>query len=578
MTGSVNGPWRVVGVAVVAVAFALGLSGTLFAQTAPAPSQGMVAVVTDPDGLNLRAGPGTQYPSLAVIPAGSALPILGERVETNWLPVSYEGLRGFVHDAYVQIRATTDPASPAPTASPSPAPAGTSAPTASPSATPAPSPSPTPSPLPTPRPVGPPPSPIFDNGVLLQGVYASDWDEMITVADEFNIVALVRAPAGVTRMTMRLSGAPFLRASASFDLQPGDNWLQIPTFRVDTENEPVLREEIIRKVGGSIPIQNGALVMALDFTDEGGAARTASFEPIVHEFNNPGRVARVEYPDLKRLTGMPPGSAVEDSYYLRGDLDFHHPDDFYVRKLSIEAGRRGGVFSDDPELVADNVFTYINALLGDAEPGDFNNDYNLARLIEEGTIVRGRSNGGYICIAQTYFMTALTRTLGLPSRELNIAVGRANWQGNDGVWRVTWWQEGAIHTWYNGQWNHYDLWLGFKGMNGYFQANLAYQTWAAFNRQAVPFVTINGLSTGLRGHDFNAFPGDQPQWDFVREATKPGVVVLGMPDQNGEPVTRRPDFSDYQVTDATSRANGPAVETARPPASLGILNPPETRP
>jgi hypothetical protein len=416
-----------------------------------------------------------------------------------------------------------------------------------------------------------------DNGVLLLGVYASDWDEMITIADEFSILAAVRPPDGVTSVTMRLSGAPFLRTSATFDVQPGEvNWLPIERFRVDTENEPVLSEELVRKVGGAIPIRDGALALAVDFKDAGGNDRTASFQPTVMEFHHPGQIARVEYPDLKRTTGLPPRGAGDDNFYLRGDLDFHHPEDFYVRKLAVEMGRRGSIFPDAPELVADNVFLYINSLLGDAEPGDFNNDYNVARLIEEGTIKRGQSNGGYICIAQTYLMTAMTRTLGLPSRELNIAVGRANWLGNDGLWRVTWWQEGAIHVWYDDAWHHYDLWLGFKGMNGYFQANLAYQAWAAFDRRTDPFVTISGVNTGMRGHNFGVWPGDPPRWEFIREATKPGVAVVDMPEENGAPVSALPD-ADISYCRLPALPPGPATRSASPPPKE-ILNPPQARP
>jgi hypothetical protein len=294
------------------------------------------------------------------------------------------------------------------------------------------------------------------------------------------------------------------------------------------------------------------------------------------EFHHPGQIARVEYPDLKRTTGLPQGGGGDDNFYLRGDLDFHHPEDFYVRKLAVEMGRRGSIFPDAPELVADNVFLYINSLLGDAEPGDFNNDYNVARLIEEGTIKRGQSNGGYICIAQTYLMTAMTRTLGLPSRELNIAVGRANWLGNDGLWRVTWWQEGAIHVWYDDAWHHYDLWLGFKGMNGYFQANLAYQAWAAFDRRTDPFVTISGVNTGMRGHNFGVWPGDPPRWEFIREATKPGVAVVDMPEENGAPVSALPD-ADISYFRLPALPPGPGVRIASPPPPE-ILNPPQARP
>lgn len=406
--------------------------------------------------------------------------------------------------------------------------------------------------------------------MTLIGVFVSDADHQITIADQVQLVVALRPPAGVTKVTLRASGAPFLSASRTLDVQPGENWLWIPDFRVDTEWEPVLREQVIRTVGGTIVIRDGALVLAIDFTDAGGRPRTASFEPTVYEAYNPTRIARIEYPDLSRATGLPPRGAGVDGYYLRGDTDFHHPTDFAVRALALEAGRLGGVWPDSPAQVADNVFTYINRLLGDGEPGDFNNDSQIARLIEQGTFTRGQRNGAYICIAQSYLMTALTRTLGLPSRELNVAVGRPSWRGTDGVWRVDWWQEGAAQVWYNGRWNHYDLWLGFKGLEGYFRENLAYQAWAAYDQRATPFVTVGGVNTGLRGHDFNAWPGNPPQWEFIGEAAKPGTRVLGIPD--GASLTTAGalldagDYADF-AGGAISEPHGPAIQTAQPPAS-----------
>jgi hypothetical protein len=301
---------------------------------------------------------------------------------------------------------------------------------------------------------------------------------------------------------------------------------------------------------------------------------------VVYDFNRPGKIVAVQYPDLKQITGLPPNGGGESNYYLHGDADFNHPDDFYVRKLAIEAGRRGGVFPDDPEKVADNIFKYIDTLLGDAEPGDFNNDYNISRLLDEGTIKRGQLNGGYICIGQTYLMTSLTRTLGMPSRELNIAVGRPNYLGNDGIWRVIWWQEGAVNTWYNDQWNHYDLWLGFKGFDGYFQKNLAFQAWGTFSPQKVQFMTAGGLPTGLAGHNFNLFPGDPPQFEFVEEGVKPGVLVFGMPGPDGDPVGvtfYRPDFGGvYLKSSSDQDVRRPAGIIATPPA-MEIATLPETR-
>ena len=553
--------WRGVGVGTVVLALAFGAGSAVLAQ---APSGAPVAPPTlapvrTSTLFNPQQAPATPTPSVPTVSAVTQPVLPGPPV-----PLATGTPAGVVSLTPTTVAQTPTPAGLLPL---------TGAVTAT--ATPRPGTTVTPIPLLTPTPA-PRPS-LMSEGIELVGAFAADIDGMITPADEFQFVALVRAP-GVDKLTMRLSGAPFLRASKEFTLMPGDNWLQIADFKVDTEQEPVIREEVIRKVGGTIPIRDGALVMAMDFTDRAGNQRTATFEPVVYEFNAPEKVAKIEYPDVKRITGMPPRDEAVQKYYLRGDADFHHPEDFAVRKLAIEAGRRGGVFPDDPETVADNIFRFINSTFGDADPGDFNNDYNIARLIDEGSIVRGRINGGYICIAQTYLMTALTRTLGLPSRELNLAVGKPNWQGNDGMWRVTWWQEGAAHVWYNGQWNLYDLWIGFKGIEGYWEKNMAYQMWAAYDQRTAMFTTTGGVNTGLRGHDFNAWPGEPPQWEFVREGAKPGVRVLDIPGDAGAPITYVPDFGlGYLSPDAVVEPSGPAYTVAAPPA-MGIAALPEMRP
>lgn len=499
--------WLRAGVVVLCLALIVGGGRAALGQ-----ARGQVAVVTAPDGLNLRAGPGSEFPSLVVLARGAELLVLGEGVNGHWLPVSAAEKFGYVHADYVAPRAAGGAATSTPARTP------TSTPTAP----------------------SPPAAATTVNGVTLLGVFAADADAMITPADEFSLIASVRLPAGVARLSLRVSGATLVTTTQTFAPQTGDNWLQISKVRVAAETEPVLREAVIRTVGGTVPLRNAALVLAVDYQTAAGVWQTATFEPTVYHFREPARAAAIEFPNLTRLTGMPPGGGV-DGFYLRGDLDFHHPADPAVRALAIEAGRRGGAFPDDPELVADNIHSYIKHLLGDRDPGDFNNDVNFARLIAEGTIRRGQTNGGYICIGQTYLMTSLTRTLGIPSRELNLAVGKPAWQGNDGVWRVTWFQEAAAHVWLDGGWVLYDLWLGFKGVRGYFDANIAYQMWAAFDRRSVPFLRTDGVSTGLRGHDFHAFPGEPAQWTFVGEAVKPGLRVQGMPDERGVPVTLAPE-------------------------------------
>lgn len=79
--------------------------------TSPATSlaETTVAVVTEPDGVNLRAGPGTQYSSLRLLPKDTELQVSGAKVNDNWLPVVHLGTLGFVFDAYVELRVVAVP-------------------------------------------------------------------------------------------------------------------------------------------------------------------------------------------------------------------------------------------------------------------------------------------------------------------------------------------------------------------------------------------------------------------------------------------------------------------------------------
>jgi len=89
------------------IAGLLAVLTLLFTSAAPAFAQLAIALVTDPDGVNLRGGPGTEYISLAVIPKGAELPILGAKLNGDWLPVSYQGRMGFVNDEFIEIKTAT---------------------------------------------------------------------------------------------------------------------------------------------------------------------------------------------------------------------------------------------------------------------------------------------------------------------------------------------------------------------------------------------------------------------------------------------------------------------------------------
>nr|WP_204340367.1 SH3 domain-containing protein [Rhizobium leguminosarum] len=52
--------------------------------------------------VNMRAGPSTRYPAVAVIPAGSSVEIRGCLSDVNWCDVEFYGGRGWVSGQYVQ--------------------------------------------------------------------------------------------------------------------------------------------------------------------------------------------------------------------------------------------------------------------------------------------------------------------------------------------------------------------------------------------------------------------------------------------------------------------------------------------
>jgi uncharacterized protein YraI len=52
--------------------------------------------------VNMRAGPSTAYPAVAVIPAGESVEIYGCLADAPWCDVEFYGGRGWVHGRYVQ--------------------------------------------------------------------------------------------------------------------------------------------------------------------------------------------------------------------------------------------------------------------------------------------------------------------------------------------------------------------------------------------------------------------------------------------------------------------------------------------
>src|SRR5262249_50774724 len=66
--------------------------------------------VNSPDGVNLRAGPGTDQRILAVVPLNSRLAVSGRSADGRWAQVSYNGLSGWVDSQYLSPATDSAPA------------------------------------------------------------------------------------------------------------------------------------------------------------------------------------------------------------------------------------------------------------------------------------------------------------------------------------------------------------------------------------------------------------------------------------------------------------------------------------
>jgi hypothetical protein len=140
------------------------------------------------NGLNIRGGPGTQYPIVTTVATGASLRVKGQNAAADWLRVTTpDGKEGWVLRSLTNFKATVpvvpDAETPTPTVSPTPSPTRTVTPSRTPTATPAPrgltatptgrpgTATTTPTPVPT-SPVTPTASP---SATATQGPAISDW-------------------------------------------------------------------------------------------------------------------------------------------------------------------------------------------------------------------------------------------------------------------------------------------------------------------------------------------------------------------------------------------------------------------
>ena len=83
---------------------------------------GAIAIVTmEQDQINVRSGPGTDYPIVGVLIAGQQIPALGRSVGGDWVQIAYPGVEGgvaWVYAPLVEVQGSLQVIEPPPTPTP----------------------------------------------------------------------------------------------------------------------------------------------------------------------------------------------------------------------------------------------------------------------------------------------------------------------------------------------------------------------------------------------------------------------------------------------------------------------------
>lgn len=349
-------------------------------------------------------------------------------------------------------------------------------------------------------------------------------------------------PAGVTPATLNIQapGPGDISASLSGDLLTSkpvpfstldDLEYVVLSGVVADETDPTIDQQIIQQPGGSVPLQNN-VELDLHYQTSAGKDVDVTDTVSLQKDRDPSKgVWSITYPNFSLITGTTDPSEPDTSgYYLKGDAGFHHPDDPLVRKYAIEAARAGGNFPSDPSQVMDNIYAYVGGLFASDDPAQIDPDNVIAQKIASGELVPGQRLEKYICISQTYFLSSLSRTLGLPSRELTIGLGAPVSQNSAGAWTLQYYQEGATQVWFASSWHLYDTWLHIRNLDDYLNQKYAYIAWYSSSPHTFELRAKNGDGLGIYGHDFsigeeNGATGSPDEWNWLQQKQRTGLVI-----------------------------------------------------
>jgi|GEM_PF-5955562 len=263
-----------------------------------------------------------------------------------------------------------------------------------------------------------------------------------------------------------------------------------------------------------------------------------------------GSPAEAVYPDFAEISSRylkdPPEG--KDRFYLEGDPDFANLNDPNVRELAVAAAvHEKGYFPDEPAEVAHSVYEFVAETL---EPDSWSEEEvftsaEIARWWKDGKlgpeedyvrphrryVTSSTEPPGYICIEHAYLFTSLLRSLGIPSREINLGLATHLRETEDGYELGYYCQEAAAQAYYYGNWHLFDPFLEYTSFQGYKEEFWSYVAWYAWNRRSKHDGGEEIGIDGGYGHNFmlddsgSGIPQSRNHWKRLHSGTKPGIVV-----------------------------------------------------
>ena len=368
---------------------------------------------------------------------------------------------------------------------------------------------------------------------LLQALVSTPPLKQVAIGTIIPVTLYVQAP-GPANVDASLTGDLINGKAVSFSTPDALAYASL-SGQVANETNSTVDQRIIQQPGGSIPLKGNVGVELTYKTPSGKDVDLVWNMDLQKDLDASKGVWSITYPDFSLYTGKTdPSQPDADGYYLKGDSQFHHPEDALVRKYAMSAARASGTLSDDPSTVMDHLFSFVRGLMGSDDPAQLEIDSWIVGKVVSGELVPGAQSQKYICISQTYFLTSLARTLGLPSRELTVALANPVSQNGAGVWTVDYVQEGAAEVWYDSAWHLYDTWYGLRSFDEYLTRKYAYQAWYSYSPQNYQLIAKNGDPLGLFGHDFaigenEGSPAKPDEWNYRAAKQRSGVAVDGFP-------------------------------------------------